>query len=134
MNECLAKKRILVVEDDEDIRLSLQELLEDEGYQVSLASNGAQALDFLSTQKKSLPNLILLDLMMPVKDGVQFRKEQMSDPCFKKIPVIVMSADCNKKGLLESTGCSVYLTKPIDIDDIIRAVSQHAKFYVGACG
>ena len=65
---------ILIVDDDPDIRDSLKEVLEDEGYEVNGVANGREALDYL--RKSPRPCVILLDLMMPVMDGWQFRKEQ----------------------------------------------------------
>src|SRR5215467_11486900 len=81
---------VMVVEDDEDIRISLKELLEDDGYQVLLAANGREALDCLERGKR--PCLIFLDLMMPVMDGWQFRREQQKRDSLKKIPVAVITA------------------------------------------
>ena len=69
---------ILVVDDDPDIRDSLREVLEDEGYEVACVGNGREALDHLKTANPR-PCVILLDLMMPVMDGWQFRKEQKQD-------------------------------------------------------
>src|SRR5579862_4602951 len=65
---------ILIVDDDPDIRDSLKEVLEDEGYEVNGVANGREALDYL--RKSPRPCVILLDLMMPVMDGWQFRREQ----------------------------------------------------------
>ena len=77
---------ILVVDDDPDIRDSLREVLEDEGYGTSCVANGREALDFLRSGKR--PCVILLDLMMPVMDGWQFLEEQKRDPALAAIPVL----------------------------------------------
>ena len=82
---------ILVVDDDHDIRDSLVELLEDHGYQAVGAANGVEALGVLRTTPEP-PCLILLDLMMPVMDGRQFREQQVKNPAWLQIPVIVISA------------------------------------------
>ena len=84
------RNRILVVEDDGDVREALVQLLEFEGYRVTSATNGRDAIDQL--RAGAAPNLILLDLMMPVMDGPQFRAAQLGDPGLAAIPVIVLSA------------------------------------------
>ena len=81
---------ILVVDDDADIRDSVAEVLEDAGYRVQQAANGREALDYL--QASAYPCIILLDLMMPVMDGPQFRAAQQSKPTLAGIPVVVISA------------------------------------------
>src|SRR5256885_908799 len=86
-------KRILLIEDDEDIREVLVELLESEGYAVTAASSGKMGLKCLR-QSNPPPNLIFLDLVMSDMDGGEFRHEQLklSAP-FAKVPVVVLSAD-----------------------------------------
>src|SRR4051794_28574938 len=85
-----SSKLILVVDDDPDLRDTLGQILEDEGYSVAAASNGREALAYL--RERPAPSLILLDLMMPVMDGWQFRSEQRLDSVLAKIPVLVISA------------------------------------------
>lgn len=114
-------RRILIVEDDKHILNSLSDLLTEEGFAVSIARNGQEALDYLR-QTPELPALILLDIMMPVKDGIAFRREQESDPHLANIPVIAMSTD----GQIEITkirlGLKRYLKKPLDVDTVIETV------------
>ncbi|NOK17166.1 response regulator [Corallococcus carmarthensis] len=115
-------RRILVVEDDFYIREAVRELLEDEGHTVDCAENGAQGLAMLEGMQP-LPDVILLDLMMPVKDGFQFRSEQRADDRFADIPVVVMSADPqldSRKDLLEARA---YLRKPVDMDQLLDAAA-----------
>src|SRR5262249_1755713 len=81
---------VLVVDDDSDIRGALCELLEDEGYRVVAASNGEEALVYLNSRER--PCVILLDLMMPVMDGWEFRRQQQKDPRWSQIPVVVITA------------------------------------------
>src|SRR6476620_2244355 len=81
---------ILVVEDDEMTRESMVELLRESGYTVDAAVNGAEALAHLRTHPH--PCVILLDLMMPVMTGQEFRREQLKDSALAAIPVIVVSA------------------------------------------
>lgn len=123
------RKRILIVEDDLDIRDSLVELLEDSGYAVETASNGQEGLDVL--QSSVTPDLILLDLMMPIKDGFAFRSEQLGMPQFAQIPVIIMSADGQVKEKTAQTQCAAYIRKPLEIDYFLQTVSSNlpaAKF------
>src|SRR5713226_6627597 len=91
----LGERRLLVVEDDWELRSSLSDLLRRDGYDVADAANGSEALDYLKSSPA--PDLILLDLMMPVKDGWQFRIEQKKDPTIASIPVLAMSADDTPK-------------------------------------
>ncbi|WP_437290506.1 response regulator [Sorangium sp. So ce406] len=84
-------KRILIVDDDAAIRRTLSELLEEEGYSVASAANGLEALAYLRGDPSSIA-LVLLDLMMPVMDGFQFRAEQKRDPALASMPIVVMTA------------------------------------------
>lgn len=121
--------KILVIEDDLDIRDSLLEILDIEGYSVVPAANGREAIERLSELENNLPNLILLDLMMPVMDGFEFRREQLAHKTWSTIPVVVMSADANVKQKLEATGGPVpaYLKKPVNLDDVLGTVEQSLK-------
>jgi CheY-like chemotaxis protein len=115
-------KSVLVVEDDVAIRAALCELLEFEGYKVYQAVDGKQALE---TLKRGLrPNLILLDLMMPVMSGSRFREEQMSDPSIADIPVIVLSADSNIKNVSEKLRINRFLRKPVNLDELLATIQQ----------
>jgi two-component system, chemotaxis family, chemotaxis protein CheY len=118
-----AGPRILLVEDDEDIARNLRELLEGEGYVVEWAPNGRVALDSLRGTS-DLPCLILLDLMMPVMDGYQFRKEQERDPRIERIPVLLMTADGHIEAKKFKVGAKMFINKPVDIDEILRAVQR----------
>lgn len=114
-------KRILIVEDDEAIRISLTQLLENEGYDVSVASNGQVALDYLAVADP-LPELILLDLMMPQMDGATFRNRQLADPRLKHTPVVVMSADSVALTKLKSVSGKACIKKPIDIEVLLETI------------
>ncbi|WP_164016863.1 response regulator [Pyxidicoccus trucidator] len=115
-------RRILVVEDDRYIRDAIRELLEDEGHTVICAENGAQGLAELERMRLS-PDIILLDLMMPVKDGFQFRTEQRADARFAQIPVVVMSADPRLDSHRSVLDARAYLRKPVDIDQLLAATA-----------
>jgi CheY-like chemotaxis protein len=113
---------ILIVEDDDDIREALSQILELEGYAVREAANGREALDI--SAREQVPSLILLDLMMPIMDGWQFRSEQMKDPALAKVPVIVISADAGVHEKVASFGAASVLPKPISLDRLLRAVEM----------
>jgi CheY-like chemotaxis protein len=124
-NEIGAKKKLIyVIEDDRDIRESMIEFLESEGYQVGGASNGQEALDYLR-KTSDLPNLILLDLMMPIKDGIAFRDEQRDDAVLGKVPVVIMSADAHLQDKKVRAGVNEFLKKPVDLDDLLKVVDQY---------
>lgn len=115
---------ILVVEDDYDIREALIQILDAEGYRVAGASNGKEALQFLRTNNR--PKLILLDLMMPVMDGWQFRAEQQRDPALSEIPVVVISADASVQQKAASIDAAGYLKKPIDLEVLLDTIRRCA--------
>jgi len=114
---------ILIVEDDFDIREALTQILEEEGYAVRGAANGREALDVAS--EGAPPKLILLDLMMPVMNGWQFRAEQLKDPRLASVPVLVISADPQVQPKAASLGVAGLLKKPISLDDLLEAVKTH---------
>ena len=116
-----AKRRILVVEDEAAIRESLGELLQDEGYEVWFAENGAQALTRLRSGH-GLPDLIVLDLRMPVMDGWEFRAIQKDDAVLGFIPVIAVSADRSAPAVTISA--QAYLQKPLDVSSLLRTIER----------
>jgi CheY-like chemotaxis protein len=122
--------RILVVEDDDDIRDSLKELLEEEGYRVDTAANGQQALGKL--RESTLPELILLDLMMPVMDGWQFQEQLREVPSFARVPIIVISAT---KFSREPLNAAAFIPKPLDAGVLLETIEsflseKHSDAYV----
>src|SRR5258705_13854073 len=119
-NGALGGRRLLLVEDDGELRTSLSELLLSDGYDVVEASNGSEALDCL--RKTPAPDLILLDLMMPVKDGWQFRVEQKRDPAIASIPVVAFSADDTPKAV--AIDAEAYITKPFQYPALVETVRR----------
>ena len=116
----MALGTILVVDDDEMIQESIREVLADEGYQVVLAQNGQEALARLRNGDR--PSLILLDLMMPVMDGWQFRAEQKRDPRLSAIPVVVITAAGSAvKGSIDA---DEFMTKPVRLEDLLSVVKR----------
>jgi len=114
--------KILVVEDEQPIRDTLSELLESEGYEVETAANGVEGMSRLRANQNF--NLVLLDARMPLKDGYQFRSEQMQDSNLVKIPVVLMSADIQVDKKASQARCAGYLQKPVNIDEVLSKVSE----------
>ncbi len=114
-------KPILVVEDEADLRENLKALLELEGYHVDTAAHGREALDYLERSDKK-PGLILLDLMMPVMNGLEFLVELKKRLPSLPIPVIVISAVADGIERVAATG---YIKKPINLDLLLSLASQY---------
>jgi CheY-like chemotaxis protein len=112
---------VLIVDDDPDIRDSLREVLEDEGYEVATVANGREALDHLKASSPR-PCVILLDLMMPVMDGWQFRKEQKQDPAIANIPLIVITATGKRPVLIDA---DELVMKPLDLGRLFEAIERY---------
>lgn len=117
-----ARPTVLVVDDDRDIRESLCEVLEQEGYRVVSAGNGLEALGYLESARE-LPALILLDLMMPVMNGFQFRIAQKKNLAWSGIPVIVVTATSRAETVstmdMEGVG---FLRKPIELRTLLALI------------
>jgi CheY-like chemotaxis protein len=112
---------VLVVEDDPEVRESLRRLLSDEGYEVTTAAEGQEALERLHARPH--PCCVVLDLMMPNMDGFEFRVRQMEDPEVAAIPVIVLSAGGDVERKVAHLGVAVALTKPPDFDRLLASVA-----------
>jgi CheY-like chemotaxis protein len=115
---------VLLVEDDEDIRASIADILNDEGFAVVGAVDGADALRYLREAAEP-PRLILLDLMMPVMDGWQFRAAQLADERLAKIPVVILSAATDVRRHAAQLRVEDYLVKPLDVPLLLNAVERH---------
>lgn len=104
---------ILVVDDQALLRMLLSALLTDAGYQVATATNGAEALSYINDADNA-PDMIILDLMMPVMDGWGFLKARQQDPRCAQIPVIVLSADETVAPELRALGAQAVVPKAPD--------------------
>lgn len=112
---------VLIVEDDEDIRAAMAELLESEGFEVAVASNGQEGLEVLSQMVP--PCLVLLDLMMPVMNGEDFLRHVRQNPEQNEIPIIIVTAS----GRSPLPGTQGILKKPFEISDLFSTVNLHCR-------
>jgi two-component system, chemotaxis family, chemotaxis protein CheY len=114
---------ILIVEDDVDVREALATFLAGEGYDVVEAGDGAEALERL--RGSTVVRLILLDLMMPVMNGWEFRKRQLEDPALATIPVVVVTADNSAVRRAADAGAVACLLKPVEFPDLLAYVGRY---------
>ncbi len=122
MTSAAPSKLILIVEDDPDVAMSMGDVLESEGYRIAIAGNGSEAIDEL--KKGTRPDLILLDMMMPVMDGWKFREEQRRLPEVDAIPVVTVTADGDARGKAASVQAAAHLSKPVTIDGLLDVVER----------
>jgi CheY-like chemotaxis protein len=118
------KAKVLIV-DDEPFNVDvLQQELEDLDYQIITASNGQEALDKIRSQQ---PDLVLLDLMMPVLDGFAVLSEIKADNDLRNIPVIIVSAANDSKSVVKGIkqGADDYITKPVDADHLVKKLKEY---------
>jgi len=111
---------VLVVEDEPDVRTTLSDLIGAFGYQSAEAANGVEALHAL---RRSRPRLVLLDLMMPVMDGWEFRRQQQANPAVADVPVIVLSALDQSRAA--NVNAAAFLKKPLDFDRLLELVRRY---------
>jgi CheY-like chemotaxis protein len=114
---------ILIVDDDQAIRDALSEMLLDEGYPVATAANGMEAIAWLRTQQPRTC-MVLLDLMMPVMDGVEFLRAKKDDPALRAIPVIVVTAAGRGFALDRTPDVKNTILKPIDLPELMAALES----------
>ncbi len=111
--------RVLVVEDERDVRQPLAELLAGVGFDVETATNGLEAL---RSARALPPDVIVLDLMMPVMNGWEFLTVKRSDPRLADIPVVVMSASGHAAGM----GAASHVEKPFDVEVLLHTLARLA--------
>ena len=119
-----ARRSILVVEDDADVRESVAALLDVTGYAVLQAADGDEALRRLRSGVGSVV-LILLDLHMPRMDGRAFRAAQLSDPDLAAIPVVIMSGAADVAVTAAQLGARAYCQKPVSPDDVLTMAATY---------
>jgi two-component system, cell cycle response regulator DivK len=117
-------KRVLVVDDFEDSRFSLSRLLEIEGYEVIEATDGAQAIEMAI---KDRPDLILMDLSLPVVDGLSATRQIRQNDAMRRVPIIALTAHdlTDVQKVAEEAGCTDYAPKPIDFTQLISLMEKY---------
>ncbi|MBC7386306.1 MAG: response regulator [Cryobacterium sp.] len=113
------KNTILIVEDDEVLRDTVRDILEQEGYEVNGAENGRDALFLMRSRMK--PSLVLLDLEMPKMNGIEFLRIVNQDDAISSIPILLVSAKANASN---SHGLAGYLQKPLDLHTLLARVKN----------
>jgi CheY-like chemotaxis protein len=116
----MAEGTVLVVDDDPGIRETLTAILEDAGYTVATAVDGAA----LRAARDLQPHVILLDIMMPVMDGVEVSQRLRADPATEDIPIIAMSAHYQLQAMAGSMPVDDQLAKPFDLIEVERMVAR----------
>jgi two-component system, OmpR family, alkaline phosphatase synthesis response regulator PhoP len=111
--------RVLVVEDEVSIRLLVSEFLQDAGYEVETAMNGKEGIECLNQRR---PDVVVLDLMMPIMDGRTFLQSCRSAETSDHLPVVVMSAALQGKDQVQDLGIEAFFTKPFDLDELLAAI------------
>jgi two-component system, chemotaxis family, chemotaxis protein CheY len=125
-------RSVLLVEDDDDFRLGLAEFLRGEGYLVTTAANGLEALSYLKEAPKP-PSVVLLDLKMPVMSGWDFRAKMLEDPAFASIPVIVLTGAVTSADLT-TLRASATLNKPVDFGSLLSMLEGTLLDACAVCG
>jgi CheY-like chemotaxis protein len=113
---------VMLVDDDPDIRETIQQILEEEGYAVTTAPDGEVALQRLGAGP--LPRLVLLDLMMPVMDGREFLLRIAQEPRLGQIPIVLISSGRDARREATALGAAGYLAKPIELDLLLDSVQR----------
>ncbi|MES1165007.1 MAG: response regulator [Verrucomicrobiota bacterium] len=116
-----APRRVLLIEDDFMLRQHMAELLAAEGYNVSSAADGADALWLL--EREALPGAIILDIVLPRMNGITFREVQLQSPILRDIPTIVVSAT-SKQLDLDSLGFTAIIAKPAPFEKLAEALAK----------
>ncbi|MBA4386996.1 MAG: two-component system response regulator [Verrucomicrobia bacterium] len=117
------KKKILVVEDEPQIRLGLKMRLERNGYEIVEAEDGVAGLSMARTEK---PDLIILDIMLPKMDGYQMARMLKFDEKFKSIPIVMLTARSQQtdRDTGQAVGADAYLTKPFKSEELLAAIAK----------
>ena len=123
-NSFKMSKKILMVEDEPDIREAVAASLESRGYTVVMAADGEEALHKVKSEK---PNLVLLDIVMPRVDGWQVLKAIRSDEATRELPVVMLTALRETSSLIESQSqkATDYLMKPFDIEKLLIFINRY---------
>lgn len=119
-------KKVLIVDDEQDIVESLKFVLENEGYSCYTALNGEEGL---ASAKELVPDLMILDIMMPKMNGYKISRLLKFDNKYKNIPIIMLTARSQEEDKLigSETGADEYITKPFDLEFVVNKVNEYLK-------
>ena len=115
------KKRVLLIDDEHELVDMVKIRLEANGYDVVAAYNGEEGLN---VAKEKSPDIVLLDIMMPKKDGYTVLKDLKADDKLREIPVIIITAKPKMKDLFEMEGVNYYIVKPIDDKELLSKIKE----------
>lgn len=122
----MAVRRVLVVDDEPDIRETIVEVLQDNGFEAEGVADGIEALARLRDPENRW-GVVLLDLMMPDMDGATFREHQLGDPVLSEIPIVLVSARDDVKVHAERLRAAAYVTKPISLRLLLDTIQPFCK-------
>ncbi|MBF2000653.1 MAG: response regulator transcription factor [Synechococcales cyanobacterium C42_A2020_086] len=119
----MATGQLLLVDDEPGLRQAVQAYLEDEGFQVHVASNAREGWELL---QRISPDLVISDIMMPQVDGYEFLKQLRDDPRYQTLPVVFLTARGMTSDRIQgyNAGCDAYLSKPFDPDELVAIVTN----------
>jgi DNA-binding response OmpR family regulator len=125
MTEATTARRVLVADDDPYICRILTHNLEAEGFQVTVCNDGEDARDLA---RATVPDVIILDVMMPKRDGFDVLASLKANPSTRAIPVVLLSAKSTDEDVWEGwrAGAAYYVTKPFDMEELLRYVTAAA--------
>ncbi len=120
----MKEKKVLIVEDEETIQRFLKDVLEKVGYKIIIAGDGEQGVQLASKEK---PDLILMDVQMPIKNGLEATHEIKGNPLTNNIPVIALTALAMKgdEEWVRAAGCDDYISKPVQIRALLDKVASY---------
>ncbi|MDO8752518.1 MAG: response regulator [Anaerolineales bacterium] len=118
------KAKVLIVDDEPNNVDFLEQALEDSGYQLITATNGQEALNKIQSEQ---PDLVLLDLAMPIMDGFAVLERVKADQSLRDIPIIIISAEHDSKSVVRGIkqGAEDYLTKPVNVGLLVKKVKEY---------
>lgn len=119
--------KILIVDDTETMRLTQQMMLKDDDYEIEMATNGVEALEKV---KQNKPDLILMDIMMPLMDGIECCQQIKNDDNLSDIKIVMVTTRSEYSRVKEAfaAGCDDYINKPINKDELVTKVKDLLKF------
>ena len=122
----MENKKVLIVDDEQDIVETLRFMLESEGINCLVAYDGEEALNLA---KSELPDLMILDVMLPKINGYKICRLLKFDAKYKNIPILMVTARSQDedKAIGQETGADEYITKPFEINDVVMKVKQYLK-------